>query len=173
MFLSPLQALSHLPLEAGQRVADFGAGDGAYAFLLAEKLESEGAVYTLDLNGEAVESVRRESIRRSHANIFPLHTDLEEAIPLRDALLDSAVVANTLHALHERARFLDELHRTLKEHGAVLFVEWAASFNNMGPTKENAIGPAEAVRLFRAHAFEPGPMLPAGSHHYAFVARKT
>ena len=104
--------------------------------------------------------------------VFALHVDLNEGIPLTSELLDASLLANTLHAITERVYLLNELHRVLRREGSVLFLEWASSFNNMGPTEMQAVPPAEAVRLFRSSGFTTGPMLPAGTHHYAFVATK-
>lgn len=161
-----------MPLHAGMRVADLGSGAGAYALLLAERLGDEGAVYAVDRAGEAAERLQRERARRNIANLFVLEADLNKEVPLRSDLLDAAVVSNTLHQLQEHERFLGELNRILKSRGRVLVLDWAGSFNNMGPHAEAVVLPNEAVRLFGSAGFSVGDMLPAGSHHYAFIATK-
>ncbi len=162
-----------MPLRAGQRVADFGAGEGQYALLLAERVGPEGAVYALDAREESVTCVRGLCVKTEVHNVLPVQANFNTRLPLRDALLDLGLLVNTLHAVYERTQFLHELSRVLKPAGSVLVVEWAASFNNMGPHRDDAVAPGEAVRLFRAQGFSVGPMLPAGSHHYAFVAQKS
>ena len=172
MFLSPLQVIEYARVRPGMNVADFGSGRGEYTFKLYDRLQGEGSVYAFDLEPEVIETLSRDRMRKSLSNFFPLCVDLNGHVPLKDALLHCAVLSNTLHALTEREQFLHELHRIMKPKGTVLFVDWASSFNNMGPTSERVVAPGEAVRLFKAHGFEVGDMIPAGSHHYAFVATR-
>jgi len=172
MFLSPLQVIGHLAVQPRERVADFGTGNGEYAFLLSQRLQGEGALYAFDVVPELIERVNRERMRARIDNFFSLCADLNQHIPLKDRILHCAVLANTLHALYKRELFLQELHRVLDARGRVLFVDWASSFKNMGPRSEEVIAPGDAVRLFQSHGFQVGKMLPAGSHHYAFIATK-
>ncbi len=172
MFLNPKHILSYLPVRSGSRVGDFGAGSGEYTRLLAPMVRGEGAVYTFDIVPELNERLYRERHANDLGNVYTFCADLNQPLPLKDELLDSAVVANTFYALTEREGFLDELNRTLSPLGKVLLVDWLASFRNMGPREDEVVGPTQAVQLFRAHGFQVGEMIPAGTHHYAFVATK-
>lgn len=165
MFLDPEEVLRHLPIKAGMRIGDFGAGAGDYSLALAGRVP-DGAVYAFDALPQHVSSLGR----RGSANLYPLLADLNVRIPLKDALLDAGIVANILHALSERAQFVTELKRVLKPRAPILVIDWAASFNNLGPREEDVVVPGEAVRLFADQGFRIGAMLPAGSHHYAFIA---
>lgn len=171
-FLSPLQIIKALPLSRGMRVADFGTGPGVCATALLEKIGTEGAVYAFDVLPEQVEALHRKVVHQEAGNLFPLCTDLNQHIPLKDALLDASLIINTFHALSNRDRFLSELHRVTARGGSVLMVDWAASFKNIGPAETAVIGPGDAVRFFKSHGFQVGDMLPAGTHHYGFVARR-
>lgn len=172
MFLNPSLFLTHISLHPHAKVGDFGAGAGDYALPIAEKLSDGGTVYAFDVVPEVVERLKQARAHRVRASFIPLCVDLNKGIPLRDELLDVGVLINTLSLIREREFFLRELHRVLGRGNAVLFAEWAASFNNMGPRAEDVISPGDAVRLFQAHGFSVGAMLPAGSHHFAFVAKK-
>lgn len=167
MFLEPLEVLKHLPIRADSKVGDFGAGQGTYSFALAEKLP-DGSVYALEALPGHVEAMARQSV----PNVYPLIADLNTHIPLRDGLLNAGIVSNTLHALKERTRFVAELARVLKPRAPLLVIDWVSSFNNMGPRNEDVVTPNDAVRMFTEGGFSAGAMLPAGSHHYAFLARK-
>lgn len=163
--------LTHLPLRADSKVGDFGAGQGRYSFVLAERLP-DGAVYAFEALPGHVEAIAHSTALMARRNVFPLVVNLNQHIPLKDAFLTAGVIANTLHALRERERFVAELARVLAPRSPVLVVDWAASFKNMGPRAEDVVSPGDAVRLFEAGGFVTGAMLPAGSHHYAFVATK-
>lgn len=172
MFLSPYQIIEHLPLSPGMKVGDFGAGRGDFSFLLHEKMKGEGVVYAFEIHPKHVETLHQEANRRYCEQFYSVCTDLDETVPLKDDVLNVALVVNTLHQLKKREKFLSELHRTLSKGGSVLFVDWVSSFKNMGPSEAYVVSPGEAVRLFGANGFSVGKMLPAGTHHYAFVAKK-
>lgn len=167
--MSPLQVLRSLPFSQNAKVGDFGAGNGAYTFALTERLGSGAAVYALDAFPPNIDALHQEAVRR-RAPVYALHADLNEAIPLRTNLLNAAVVANTLHQLSNREQFVAELARVIAPGGRVLVVEWAGSFKNMGPQPEAVLTPGEAIRLMHAAGFSVGEMIPAGTHHFAFVA---
>lgn len=161
-----------MPSMAGDRVGDFGFGTGAYTRAIHARLGQEGSVYAFEVFPPHVDALHRECVSANARNLFPLYADLNSSIPLQDSFLHTSIVANTLHALTRRERFLSELHRVLRPKGRVLFVDWASSFKNIGPSEEAVISPGDAVRLFKAHGFGTGDMLPAGTHHYAFIATK-
>lgn len=169
MFLNPRDILSHLPLAASFRVGDFGTGAGHYGYEVAEKLGAEGVVYAFDAYTPSLDAVYRRG-KTFAPQFHALHSDLNEHIPVRENLLDAAVVANTLSGLSERSRFVSELARVIRPSGSVLVVDWLSSFKNMGPPADATITPADAVRLFRSSGFSVGEMLPAGTHHFAFIA---
>lgn len=172
MFLSPLQVVAHMPVRPGMRVGDFGSGCGEYALLIAERLEGEGCVYAFDIRKENVESLSRGKSERYAESIYPLCCDLNQTLPLKDELLNTALLSNTLNAIQEKEHLLQEARRVLTQGGTILFIDWLSSFKNMGPRVEDVIPPTEAVRMFENAGFSVGGMLPAGTHHYGFIAKK-
>lgn len=171
LLASPSDMLKHVRLMPGMRAADFGAGSGAYATVLLDRVGEEGQVYALDALPQSLESIRRQSLK-SGKRCMTVCTDFDQALPMRDNLLDLAIVANTLHSVDPTRRqdFIHELGRVVAPGGQVLFLEWADSFKNMGPPAPLIVPPVDAVRLFRTAGFLTSTMLPAGTHHYAFVA---
>ena len=169
MFLDPKDILNRISLPYGAKVGDFGTGAGHYALHVVDRVGPNGTVYALDAFVPALSKVER-SARRRGAKIYTIASDFNRHIPLRDNLLHLAILGNILHQVRERELFILELLRILSPGGRALIIDWASSFRNMGPPEEAVVTPAEAVRLFRSAGFETGSMLPAGSHHYAFVA---
>lgn len=170
VFLSPYQILKELPLpRENARVGDFGAGSGQYALALAKRFGPEGAVYAFDAFAPNLDAMQKEAGAYG-SPFYTLETNLNERIPVRDNLLNAAVVANTLYGISDKPRFVSELARVLEPDASVLVVEWAGSFRNMGPTEEQIIAPGEAAKLFTSAGFSVEEMLPAGTHHFAFIA---
>lgn len=174
LLADPRDMLRHVRLMPGMRVADFGAGSGAYSSLLLDRIGTEGAVYALDALPQSLESLRRTALQKNK-RCMTVCAEFEHELPMRDNLLDLAVVANTLHNVDpvRRSHFVSELHRVLVPGGQVLVVDWAGSFDNMGPPAPLVVTPVDAVRLFRSQGFETSTMLPAGTHHFAFVATES
>lgn len=174
LLAQPSDMLKHVRIMPGMRVGDFGTGSGTYATLLLDRVGEEGQVYALDALPQTLESVRRRSLQ-SGKRCMTVCTDFDSSLPMRDNLLDLAVVANTLHAVDPMRRqdFVHELGRVVVPGGQVLLLEWADSFKNMGPPQALLVPPVAAVRLFRTAGFTTSTMLPAGTHHYAFVATLT
>lgn len=170
MFLNPKNILDHVSVPTGAKVGDFGTGSGHFALSILERTGGDVTLYALDAFVPALERLDRVARKKHGARVYTLESDLNRHIPLQDNLLHLAIVGNVLHALRERERFVLELTRVLSPGGRALVVDWVASFKNMGPTLESAVTPAEAVRLFRSAGFTTGEMLPAGTHHYAFIA---
>lgn len=168
---SPSDMLRHVRVLPSMKIADFGSGSGAYSSVLLDRIGAEGLVYALDALPQSLESIRRTAALRNK-RCMTVCSDFEDELPLRDNLLDVAVVANTLHGVDplRRPHFVSELHRVLVPGGQVLFLDWAGSFDSMGPPAPLIVTPVDAVRLFRSQGFETSTMLPAGTHHYAFVA---
>lgn len=171
MLADPREVLKFVTVRPNFKVGDFGAGTGAYTSALLDRVGEEGSVYALDGLPQSLESIRRAA-HSSGKRCMTVCTEFENELPLKENLLDMAILANTLHAVdpHARQRFVGELARVVRPQGQVLVVDWAGSFRNMGPPASLIVTPVEAVRLFRASGFVTGDMLPAGTHQYAFVA---
>lgn len=169
MFLNPSSVLEHLPFARHSFVGDFGAGSGHFTFEAAKRLNDRGSVYALEAFRPSVDAILSEANRRG-VRVHALVADLDTHIPLRDNLLSAGIVANTLHHLKNREQFVRELARVIEPKGKVLVVDWVSSFRNMGPHEDAVVLPGEAAHLFRNAGFSVSPMLPAGTHHYAFIA---
>jgi len=169
VFLNPTQVLSELQLPAIPRIGDFGAGAGHYSLALAKRYGPYAEIYAFDALPGAIDSLRKEADVYA-SPFYGLVSDLNERIPVASNVLNAGIVANTLHQLTDKARFVSELSRVLKPESPVLVVDWARSDNNFGPPASAVITPGEAVRLFRSAGFSAGEMFSAGTHHFAFIA---
>jgi ubiquinone/menaquinone biosynthesis C-methylase UbiE len=169
VFLSPLTVLPALRIPAKPRVGDFGAGQGHYAFALAERVGRGGTIYALDAFEPNLDALKRGGGAYG-SRFYALRSDLNRHIPLKTNLLNAGIVANVLHQLSDKEQFVSELARVMEPEAQVLVVDWLGSFKNMGPPQEAILAPGEAVRLFEGAGFSAGPMLSAGTHHFAFVA---
>jgi ubiquinone/menaquinone biosynthesis C-methylase UbiE len=112
-------ALLHLlpPLE----MADLGAGDGNFSFLLATRAK---AVIAVDSSEKMLEVARDHATRNGIQNIDFRHGDMEE-LPIPAASIDVAFFSQSLHHALHPARALAEAHRILRPGGRLVILDLA------------------------------------------------
>ena len=102
-----------LGLRSGMRIADIGAGFGAWAFAFARVVGPSGSVYALDTDADLREEVAREAVRQGLAQVRPIEVapdapDLPEPV-------DLAFLSASFHHLPDRV------------------ATWSASATSSGP----------------------------------------
>jgi len=102
-------------------VADLGAGDGNFSFLLATRAE---AVIAIDSSEKMLEVGREQAARHGIRNVEFLQADMED-VPLRPASVDLAFFSQSLHHALHPARALAEANRILKPGGRVVVLDLA------------------------------------------------
>lgn len=117
----PDDVIEALALHEGDRVADLGAGDGYFVAHLARAVGSEGAVYAVDVDAEAVEELAgRFPPEATHVVTLLAETD-DPRLP--DATLDLILIVNTYHHIDDRDAYFRALARDLRPGGRVAIIE--------------------------------------------------
>jgi ubiquinone/menaquinone biosynthesis C-methylase UbiE/biotin operon repressor len=100
-------------------IADLGAGEGAFALLLAERATR---VIAVDTSAKMIEVGREQALRNGVKNIEYRLGDMEE-IPIGDAEVDLVFFSQSLHhALHPE-RAVHEAARILKPSGRIVILD--------------------------------------------------
>lgn len=123
----------HLLMEAvgtkGGTWADFGSGGGAFTLALAELLETEGVIYSIDKNSGILK--RQEEImgrRFPEVKVHYINGDFKKPLPLPK--LDGLVAANTLHFLGDKNGVIELLKSYLRPGGRFVVVEYNTDKGN-------------------------------------------
>lgn len=175
-FSDPRVIIDQLPIFSGQKVADFGAGNGAYTFVLADKVQggsNEGAVYAIDVLENMVDQLHKEARERNLPIVHPIWGDLEseKGSKLRDNSIQAVVIANTLFQAEHPDRLIKEARRILTPQGVLIVIDWQESFGNIGPKEDHVVTEKAAQTLVEEHGFLIDKSISAGEHHYGFIAR--
>ena len=101
----------------GDTVIDFGCGIGNYAFAAALAVGETGTVYALDVKTEILHDLRREAAERGIAQLIPAPSHEDAQMDYPDGSADVILIYDLIHALKDRARFLSESRRVLKDGG--------------------------------------------------------
>ncbi len=174
MFSNPEKNLIQFGISDGMQVADFGAGNGYYAFLLARKVGETGKVYCIDIQSDLLQKVSKEAEGEGLSNIEIVSGNIEKekGSTLKEESVDVVLIANTFFQIEDREAVLKEAFRILRPKGRVLLIEWADSFAGMGPHKDHVVLKETAEKLFRDSGFTKDSEIDAGEHHYGLVFRK-
>ncbi len=170
-FLDPAQVVKGLHVREGIRVADFGAGAGHLALLLAEKVGSEGRIYAIDIQKELLGRLHNDATSKKLTNIDTLWLDLEshKGTGLKERSIDVTIFANILFQINDKRVLVREAKRILKSGGEALVIDWSDSFDNTGPRPEMIISPTAVEKLFTDEGFTLSRNFEAGSHHYGRI----
>lgn len=169
----PELVASHFHVRDGDLVADFGSGSGYFLPLLSKKVGDKGRVFACEIQRELVDKIGHLLHEEHLQNVDLLWCDLEEenGIKISDGVLDVAIVVNTLFQLENRERAIEEKKRTLRQGGVLYLVDWADSFEGIGPTADCVICKQLAIDLFEAAGFVLEREYPAGEYHYGLAFR--
>ncbi len=101
--------------------ADIGAGSGAFAIPLAEKVDK---VYAMDISAEMLALLKQKLTQKRIGNVELLRSE-ETSIPLQDNSVDGVLLAFVAHELDGPAEYLKEIARILRSHGRLVIIEYA------------------------------------------------
>lgn len=174
MFSDPDQNVPYFGLREGMRVADFGAGSGAYTLAMAKRVGSTGYVYAVEVQQNLLErlaSVAREA-RAPNVKVVWGDVDKQGGSKLRDQSVDLVLIANVLFQSDSRYTLALEAKRVLRPGGRVVVIDWLGSFGNLGPTPDRVITMGEARPIFEQAGFKFINEFPAGANHYGVIFLK-
>lgn len=167
-FSNPSQNVHRLGLREGMKVADFGAGSGAYTLALSRIVGETGTVYAVDVQRDLLTRIQNEATQQGLENIQIIWSDMEgeAGVGIRDELLDGVLLSNTLFQIENKNRVLREAWRVLKPGGILSVIDWSDSFAGMGPPQNAVLTQAAATMVCTDNNFALKNEFSAGDHHY-------
>jgi ubiquinone/menaquinone biosynthesis C-methylase UbiE len=107
------------------RVIDIGCGNGAFSYLVKDKIRCE-KIWGIDLNEEGLDEARKRGV-------IVTKSDLNCSFPLDADSFDVIVSNQVIEHLFYPIKFMREIHRVLKPGGyAIISTENLASWDNVG-----------------------------------------
>lgn len=156
------------------KVADLGAGTGAYTLELAKKIGPDGKVYAVEIQKDFLEVIKKEADSQELKNVEVIWGDIEKVngTGLADNFVDAVVASNVLFQMSSIYVFAQEIKRILKAGGQVLVVDWSDSFGGVGPEASTVVKPEKAKEVFASVGLEFGQEFEAGDNHYGLIFTK-
>jgi predicted methyltransferase len=120
----PERVVAALSLEPGACVADVGAGDGYFTWLLADAVGPQGRVYAVEVADGKVDALRAETARRGYQNVTVVRGEFHDPL-LPDRQVDLAFFSAVFHHIENRAEYFTQLQQDLAPGGRVAIVDGA------------------------------------------------
>jgi ubiquinone/menaquinone biosynthesis C-methylase UbiE len=172
-FANPAVNVHAMGIEPGMKVADFGAGSGAYALAAARIVGQSGRVYAVDVQKDLLSRIKNNAAEEGIGWLDVVWGDFEKAdgSHIKDASVDVVVLSNTLFQIEHIPAAFAEARRVLKKNGRLVIIDWTDSFGGMGPEPQRVVSKEKAT----AHAHKAGFALfkefTAGAHHYGIILK--
>jgi len=170
-FTDPKKNLSYLKFFSTMKVADLGAGNGAYTLELAKAIGPDGKVYAVEVQKDLLEVIKKNATTNGLQNVEVIWGDIEKVngTGLADSFVDAVVISNILFQMSSIYVLAQEIKRILKTGGQLLIVEWRDSFGGIGPEAGAVVRPEKAKEVFSSVGFEFNQEFEAGDEHYGLV----
>jgi ubiquinone/menaquinone biosynthesis C-methylase UbiE len=172
-FAHPTRNVNSFGLHPGMRVADFGAGSGAYALAIAEALSGSGVVYAVDIQKDLLRRIKNDAHKRGFNNVEVIWADLEKpgGSKIADRTLDAVLISNLLFQVADKTALFAEARRILRATGRLIVIDWQESFGGMGPLKEAVVTKEAAAQVAAQCGFGDAAEFKAGAHHWGLIFR--
>ena len=123
MWQLPRHVMESIGVKPGMVVADVGAGDGYFSLFLAERVGEGGKVLANDIDERALGVLRERCREDKIENITIIQGKPDDPL-LPEAAVDLALLVNVIHLVKNRTAFLDNLKKSLKPEGTIVFIQW-------------------------------------------------
>ena len=109
MFSNPEQNILKLGLVEGMKVADFGAGTGAYSMALSKCVGHTGHVFAIEVQKDLLKRFESEIKEKGATNIECIWGDIEKkhGTKVADGSMDALVVSNVLFQAEDKLGLID------------------------------------------------------------------
>ncbi|MDH4128856.1 MAG: class I SAM-dependent methyltransferase [Spirochaetota bacterium] len=165
--LTPDKLLRELGLKENMLAADIGCGTGFFTVEASKILGNEGKVYAFDIDSKMLTYLR---MKIEKPNIVPILTD-ENRFPLKDKLLDFALLGFVLHEAINWNAFLSETIRVIKHHGILAIVEWIKQNEDSGPPESDRISQEEVLKYLKGLNFSIEKSEQINNSHYVIMGK--
>jgi ubiquinone/menaquinone biosynthesis C-methylase UbiE len=156
-------------VKAGDVLIDLACGFGFFAIPAAEIIGSEGIVYGVDVDDEALGELRAQSARAGLGNVRVKLAAAEDA-PLCERCADIVFIGIALHDFKNPFKVLQNAKSTLKKDGRLVNLDWKKESTPFGPPLNIRFSESEAASLIERAGFNIVSIQDSGPYHYVIEA---
>ena len=117
------QIVDALQLQAGDSVADVGAGTGLFTMLFAERVGPAGRVYAVDISPSFIGAIESRADARGFENVLPIVNSQQE-VGLPPSSVDLVFIADTYHHFEYPELMLKSIRSALRPGGRLALIDF-------------------------------------------------
>lgn len=144
----PAEVVALLRLEAGDVVADIGAGTGYFEPHLHRAVGETGTVFAVDVEPSLVGHLRERAEKEKLARVVPVLGSFDDP-RLPRGVVDLVIVVNTYHHVGGRVDYFKRLHAAFAPGGRLAIVEFTDKPRPVGPPLEHSLSKEQIVSELR------------------------
>jgi ubiquinone/menaquinone biosynthesis C-methylase UbiE len=167
----PDRILSEIGVSSGDVFVDVGCGDGFFAIPAAQRVGARGAVYGVDVNGDAVRRLRDAAARVGVTNLTATTGRAEDTV-FCEGCADVVFFGIDLHDFQDPRQVLRNARRMLKPGGRVIDLDWQKEPMALGPPLRIRFSAEDATRLLAEAGFTVESVRTIGLYHYLVTATR-
>jgi protein-L-isoaspartate O-methyltransferase len=143
--------LKNMDIQAGDAIADIGAGSGYHAFKMA-KMAGEGLIYAVDIQEEMLAEISRKIEETGVSNVRPVKGS-EKSVNLPENSVDKVLIVDVYHEVSFPKELMASLYNAMRADGKLYLIEYRAEDATV-PIKEiHKMSEKQAVKEMKAAGF--------------------
>ena len=173
-FMDPeATVLSYFGIQPGMKIADFGAGAGFFAILMAKLTGERGSVTAVDVLDSALDAIRAKAKSEALNNIATVRSNLEVvgSSGLADGSQDLVLVKNVLFQSQKKAEIFREAGRVLAPGGQLVVLDWKKGSGGLGPPDQLRDEPEQIVALAQQYNFNLANSFTPDAFHFGLILK--
>lgn len=161
-----------IQIQAGEVVADLGAGGAAYFTVQAAKIVgNQGEVYAVDILKNVLSAIESKAKMSGLYNIKTIWSDLEVygATKIPAESLDHAMLINILFQSKKHEEMIREAVRLLKPGGKLSIIDWSDNTPSFAPAQEMQVNKTKIMEIAQNLSLSLVNEFAAGNYHFGLV----
>ena len=169
--IPPEETLRKLGLRAGDVFVDIGCGIGYFTIPALHIVGPAGKVLGLDTSERMLNELSARATEDELHRLTLISTD-EYSLGVKLESVTFAFMANVLHEIDDRERFIGEVRSILVPEGKLAVIDWVKKENDFGPPREHRLEQVYVEQLLLENGFQVTGSWPMGDDFYAIVAMR-
>ena len=164
----PEAVIAALGIQAGQSVADVGAGTGYFTVRISPVVGRTGRVLAVDVEPSMVEHLRRRAAESGLDNVEAILARANDP-QLDPASVDLVFICDTWHHIDDRLHYLDRLRTALRPGGHVAIIDFKPGALPVGPPKGHKLSSEAVIAEFSQAGWQLSGDLDVLPYQYILV----
>lgn len=166
--MPPEETLAKFKIEDDGDLLDVGCGIGYFTIPVAKFLKNN-KVIGIDIMPQIIEIAKEKA---EGVNNIEFKISEEYFFPVENNSMKYILISNVIHEVEDKARYLDEVKRILKEDGYFLIIDWDKKEMKMGPPIHERISKDEIIDLCIKIGFRLTETVDVSANQYGLKMQK-